>query len=126
MSKKDWQPFIDIVDNEKVIPFFDKIPKDYQLIYALALSVGKWHPTRKRYNLGSSINCGLCIYNARIDAACCAICPLEKIGENCLDHGSLFDKWFRDRTKENANKMFKVLYKLYTDEYNKLKKKGLV
>ena len=130
-KQNDWKPFIDIVNKCKktnyiVQNFLKTVPKKYKLIYALALSVAKWHPSRKTQGGNKEYDCGLCCYDILYGASPCVNCVLSKNKMECNNVDSPFDDWHWNQTKENANKMFKVLYKLYREEYNKLKKKGLV
>ena len=72
--RKDLEPFLKIVkraaksgyqanDGRNLIRWFlEKIPTEYELVYALALSVAKWSQDYRDIE-GAEKNCGLCVYD---------------------------------------------------------------
>lgn len=94
------------------------IPQEYQLLVALALSVAHWHPDADPRG-GDGTTCPLCRmfpYQCRNSYQ---TCPLVRVRQNCNRSGSIWMKWWGIGS-EYADKMYKLLLKLYAAEYKRL------
>lgn len=101
-----------------------KLPEEKRQLYALAISVAKWHPDNDAYKYDL---CGLCVLNdMRTDNWDCDNCCLYKYwGTSCLDFSSSpYDSWISNVNKNTQATMFKDIFKLYKKEWNKFYGKG--
>ena len=145
MKKSEWQPWIDIVDSDllynysllegdqgnyvdkiDVVDALELVPEKYLQIYALALSVAKWHPNRLPERRGCG-TCGLCCINRWAGDYVCQECPLYQAGYHCLDSDktTLFEKACSGLDEDPpdtkyADKLYHVLLRLYTEEFKRI------
>jgi len=141
-SNFSWQPWIDFVnrsaeaDHPKFLKgILNQVPEQYRLLYALALSVAKWHPLRNPRGGVSWATCGLCAYfqttlnskNLEIfESLCCGFCPLKLEDQPCYHPVSLYHLWESTRGSKNfsnnrfADALYELLMRLYAKEYKKV------
>lgn len=123
MKTYSWPELLKIVYNEDrplEYVIYDFSPK-YRKLVALALSVVHWHPSQhKKLNKKdpeymSWVYCGLCCF---CDSEC-SFCPLNKTP--CSDRDSPWHKAMKQVVSgKKTNDMYKVLVKLYKEEYEQL------
>ena len=91
-EKRKWERLIEIVEENKVVDFVDvqllHVHKKYWMVYALALSIAKWHPDRllKR----GDGECAVCLL---IGKGSCDPCPAKMNGLKCMHSDHPFAKW---------------------------------
>ena len=121
LDSKAWRPWIalvqesyDIDTEDVVISLVWDTPKPYKRVVAAALAVAKWHPNRGRAR-GLGV-CGWCEFRNQLYADC-DVCPLYERDTRCLNTASLF---MNRRKKEARDKLYRILYEIYVDEYRKV------
>ena len=93
------------------------IPQEYRLLVALALSVAHWHPDADPRG-GDGTTCPLCMMFSSYCHDSNRSCPLVQVRQNCNRSGSIWMKW--NLESKYADKMYKLLLKLYVAEYKRL------
>ena len=110
-NKNPWRKWFDVVQID-----YRKISERYRLLIALTASVAKWHPENP-YR-GCFPICGLC---ELFLADNCSKCPLpaKDYNWNCRDNESLFFRAIEKEDNRAANKLYRILYRLWAGEYRK-------
>jgi len=137
MKVSEWKPWIKLVDedifageNGSVKWALKQVPKEYKKLYALVLSVAKWHPNQ-RSDLRGEGECGLCAtyrsYSKTfVDDSryLCRNCPLSQAGFGCMEMSSLFDEAIDELDfygpSGSVDKLYNVLLRLYVEEFERV------
>jgi hypothetical protein len=113
--------------NFALADYLDRVPHEWRLGIALALSVIKWEPRKPCQGIGT---CALCtlflrdVHLGRISRGdACRRCPLSSRARgHCFDDASLFKEWLNSPVEYRAplaNKLHKILTDLYREEYER-------
>lgn len=101
-EKRRWERLIGIVENSRVPSVFGECikccsPEKYWMVYALALSIAKWHPCR-----GDRRGTGECAVCLLIGKGTCEPCPAKMNGLVCSHKNHPYEKWLT--CKESSHK----------------------
>lgn len=145
---KEWDPFFKIIAKARrqhardstlrktrgvIYKFMKQVPSEYKEIYRRALAVAHWYPGQEHPGSDQWPTCALCVEYLKLGTGrhsvneCSRACPLVQVGEGCLDNEfSWFNMWRPNRSLEYATLLYEMLYKLYAEEWFRLKRKRLL
>ena len=120
-----WRRYVKILDRkyakQELADFLSMLPEEKALRYALAFSVAKWHPLRRKKR--GSGPCGLC----ELFTELCNGCPAIINQQWCGDEGHPYQKWFnlspipenKAEMDGHADELYWHLMKQYRKEYSR-------
>jgi len=123
--RKQWQPWINLHNRSRSRDYrkiIKETPSKFRPLVAAILAVAKWHPLQTKFRIGHG-SCGLCV-QYRHGNGHCGKCPLPKKdkGKRCTSIDSLYTAatYYNPNRDLYRSRMFKALYSIYVDEYEKL------
>lgn len=103
MLNDRWCEWVQLVEDGEEELALELASKEEKPLVALALSVARWD-IRNRKDLSSYD--ALCMYYNRDSSDTCVGCPLWKVGQECWNHDSIFQRWHRmSKNYESSDSM---------------------
>lgn len=132
ITEEEIRPYVDAVRTRRVNDLVSKFWKtcgrkdDPAVVaFALALCLGKWHPSNPRRGMNSCACCVLAYHRNGIRS--CDGCPVVVDGRGCNEEGHPWKEWSRRNGYDGhaaADKVYALILKRYLEFYDRIEREA--